>query len=67
MEQICRRLTDEQIRLIFRNYCDHQIGRTEVQETLGIGMSQFFILLKKYKDDPSSSKSPPSHLCIIRI
>jgi transposase len=53
MEQIHRRLADEQIRLIFRNYCDHLIDRTEVQETLGIGKSQFFVLLKKYKADPS--------------
>ncbi len=35
MEQIHRRLTDEQIRLIFRNYCDRQLTREEVQETLG--------------------------------
>jgi transposase len=53
MEQIHRRLADEQIRLIFRNYCSHLINRTEVQEILGIGKSQFFTLLKKYRDDPS--------------
>jgi transposase len=53
MEQIHRRLADEQIRLIFRNYCSHLISRTEVQEILGIGKSQFFTLLKKYRDDPS--------------
>jgi hypothetical protein len=53
MEQIHRRLTDEQIRLIFRNYCDRQFTREEVQETLGVGKSQFFVLLKEYRNDPS--------------
>jgi transposase len=53
MEQIHRRLTDEQIRLIFRNYCDRQLTREEVQETLGVGKSQFFVLLKEYRNDPS--------------
>ncbi|MCX6037492.1 MAG: hypothetical protein NTW99_06330 [Chloroflexi bacterium] len=53
MEQIHRRLTDEQIRLIFRNYCDRQLTREEVQEILGVGKSQFFVLLKTYRLDPS--------------
>jgi len=52
MEQIHRRLTDEQIRLVLRNYCDHLISREEVEETLGIGKSQFFVLLKRYRADP---------------
>ena len=53
MEQIHRRLTDEQIRLIFRNYCDRQLTREEVQETLGVGKSRFFVLLKEFRNDPS--------------
>jgi len=52
MEQIHRRLTDEQIRLVMRNYCEHRLSREEVEETLGIGKSQFFVLLKKYRSDP---------------
>jgi transposase len=51
MEQIHRRLTDEQIRLVLRNYCEHLISREEVEETLEIGKSQFFVLLKKYRAD----------------
>ena len=53
MEQIHLQLTDEQIRLIFRNYCDRQLTREEVQETLGAGKSRFFVLLKEYRNDPS--------------
>jgi hypothetical protein len=52
MEQIHRRLTDDQIRLVLRNYREHLIGRAGVEETLEIGKSQFFVLLKKYKADP---------------
>jgi transposase len=52
MEQIHRRLADEQIRLVLRNYCDHLISREEVEETLGIGKSQLFVLLKRYRADP---------------
>jgi hypothetical protein len=54
MEQIHRRLTDEQTRLVLRNYCEHHLSREEVEETLGIGKSQFFVLLKKYCADPCS-------------
>ena len=53
MEQLHRRLTDEQIRLIFRNYCEGHLTRAEVEETLGIGKSQFFVLLKTYRQDPA--------------
>jgi transposase len=53
MEQLHRRLTDEQIRLIFKSYCQGQITRAEVQETLEVGKSQFFVLLKAYRQDPA--------------
>ena len=53
MEQLHRRLTDEQIRLIFKNYCDGQITRAEVEETLEVGKSQFFVLLKAYRQNPA--------------
>jgi transposase len=53
MEQLHRRLTDEQVRLIFRNYCEGHLTRAEVQETLGVGKSQFFVLLKIYRQDPA--------------
>jgi transposase len=53
MEQLHRRLTDEQIRLIYRNYCEGHLTRAEVQETLGVGKSHFFVLLKIYRQDPA--------------
>jgi transposase len=53
MEQLHRRLTDEQVRLIMRNYYEGHLTRAEVQETLGVGKSQFFVLLKIYRQDPA--------------
>jgi transposase len=53
MEQLHRRLTDEQIRLIIKNYCEGQLTRAEVQETLGVSKSRFFVLLKIYRQDPA--------------
>jgi transposase len=53
MEQLHRRLTDEQVRLIFRNYGEGHLTRAEVQETLGVGKSQFFVLMKAYRQNPT--------------
>ena len=44
MEQIHRRLTDDQIRLVLRNYCEHLIGRAEVEETLEIGKGKALLI-----------------------
>jgi len=52
MEQLHRRLSDEQIRLIMRNYCEGKLSRQEVQDALGIGKSRFFVLLKTFRNDP---------------
>ncbi|MBE0668867.1 MAG: hypothetical protein IH593_14500 [Bacteroidales bacterium] len=52
MEQLHRRLSVEQIRLIMQNYCEGKLSRQEVQEALGIGKSRFFVLLKTYRKNP---------------
>ena len=52
MEQLHKRLSDEQVKLIMKNYCEGSLSRQEVQETLGIGKSHFFVLLKVYREDP---------------
>jgi transposase len=53
MEQLHRRLTEKRARLIFKNYCEGHLTRAEVEESLGIGKSQFFVLLKIYRRDPT--------------
>ena len=52
MEHLRRKLADEQILLILGNYCDQLICREDLEETLGIGKSQFFVLLAKSRTGP---------------
>jgi transposase len=54
MEQLHRRISDEQIKLIIKNYREGNLTRKEAQETLGVGKSHFFNLLKEYRQDPES-------------
>jgi hypothetical protein len=49
MEQIHRRFTTEQVKLLFKAYCKGTLDRPAVQQTLGIGKARFFALLKQYR------------------
>ena len=49
MEQIHKRFTTEQIGVMLRGYCQGTIETIGVQETLGIGKTRFFALLKEYR------------------
>jgi hypothetical protein len=51
MSQLHKRYTDEQIKLLFKSYCQGQISRADLQEMMGIGKSRFFMLLKTYRND----------------
>jgi hypothetical protein len=53
MSQLHKRFTDEQIKLLFKSYCQGKISRTDLQEMIGIGKSRFFVLLKEYRNDPA--------------
>ena len=53
MGQIHRRLSIEQIRVLFRGYCQGILNRSEVQEMLNIGKTRFFFLLQLYRQDPA--------------
>lgn len=52
MEQVHRRFTAEQVKVLFKAYCQGILDRPTVQETLGIGKARFFALLKEYRCDP---------------
>jgi len=52
MEQIHRRFTAEQVKLLLKAYCLGTLDRPAVQETLGIGKARFFALLKQYRHNP---------------
>ena len=55
MEQIHRRFTTEQVKVLFKAYCQGILDRPAVQETLGIGKARFFALLKQYRHNPEAS------------
>jgi len=52
MAQLHKKFSDGQVKAILRNYCHGQMSRSAAQELLGIGKSQFFILLDKYRHYP---------------
>jgi hypothetical protein len=52
MDQLHRRFSDEQIKVLFGGYCQGLLSRTELQDMLGIGKTRFFALLKQYREDP---------------
>ena len=54
MDQLHKRFTDEQIKVLFQLYCQGLLRRDTVQEILRIGKSQLFVLLKRYRQDPGS-------------
>jgi len=52
MNQIHRRCSDEQIRVLLQGYCQGTLARDEIQVMLGIGKTRFFSLVKAYRQDP---------------
>jgi hypothetical protein len=54
MGQIHKRFTAEQIEGVLQGYCRGTIERTSVEETLGIGKTRFFALLKEYRHNPKA-------------
>ena len=54
MNQLHKRFTGEQIKVLFRGYCQGALTRAEVQEMLGIGKTRFFALVKDYRQGPEA-------------
>jgi len=52
MDQIHKRFIAEQIEVLLKGYCQGILDRTAIEETLGIGRSTFFLLLKEYRRNP---------------
>jgi hypothetical protein len=52
MDQLHKRFTDDQIRLLYRRYCEGRMSRTEIEEILEVGKTRFFALLKAYRQNP---------------
>jgi hypothetical protein len=52
MDQLHKRFTADQIRLLYQRYCEGMMTRTEIEEILGVGKTRFFALLKVYRQNP---------------
>jgi len=52
MSQLHKKFTDDQIKVLLEGYNQGQLSRAEIQDVMQIGKSQFFKLLKKYRQDP---------------
>jgi hypothetical protein len=54
MVQLHKRFSDEQVIFLLQAYEQGLMTREEVQETLGINRSRFFVLWKEYREDPEA-------------
>lgn len=54
MPQIHKIFTVDQIKVLFSSYDNSHISRTEIENTLGIGKTRFFALLKQYRENPDT-------------
>jgi hypothetical protein len=52
MDQVHKRLTTEQVKMLLKGYCQGLLDRSSIEEVLGIGRSRFFALLNEYRHDP---------------
>jgi hypothetical protein len=51
VQQIHKRFTTEQVKVLLLQYDQGHMARTEVQELLGVGKTRFFALLADYRQD----------------
>ena len=54
MVQLHKRFSDEQVIFLLQAYEQGLMRREEVQDTLGISRSRFFVLWKEYQEDPEA-------------
>ena len=52
MDQIHKRFTTEQVKVLLKGYYQGMLDRAAVEEILGIGKTRFFALLRQYRHDP---------------
>ena len=52
MTQIHKRFTAEQIKILLTTYEEGHLTREEIENTLGIGKTRFFALLRQIREKP---------------
>jgi transposase len=54
MDQLHKRFSVEQVKLLLQRYREGELSRTEIEEVMGVGKTRFFALLKEYRHDPQT-------------
>ena len=54
MDQLHKRFTAEQVKVLLQGYSQGTMSRAEVEEMLNIGKTRFFALLKEYQQSPAT-------------
>jgi len=49
--QLHKRINNETVKIMFEKYDKKEVSRVSVQESIGVGKTRFFALLKKYKEE----------------
>ena len=67
MDQIHKRATAEQVKILLKGYCHGLLDRPAIEQTLGISKSTFFVLLREYRRNPDGfslayQRSSPTRL-----
>lgn len=51
-EQLHKRFSTEEVKVLFKNYCDEEVKLPYILEILCMKRSRFFDLFKAYRKDP---------------
>jgi hypothetical protein len=67
MDQLHKRFTVEQVKVLLQGYVQGTLGRSEIEEVLQINKTRFFELLKEYRHNPEAfsieyERATPAHL-----
>ena len=54
MDQLHKRFSVEQVKLLLQRYTEGELSRAEIEEVLAVGKTRFFILLKTYRQSPQT-------------
>jgi hypothetical protein len=54
MDQLHRRFTIEQVKVLLHGYCQGTLSRADAQALLGVGKTRFFALVSEYRSDSAA-------------
>jgi transposase len=54
MDQLHKRFSVEQVKLLLQRYGEGELSRAEIEEVLGVSKTRFFALLKAYRHEPKT-------------